>query len=82
MLSIDLLTFSQDLASTKQELPIQTTRTHLDEVFRLVEESERGVPGAVGAERHDVLQLLQAVPQVRPTVLLKLVVGRPANWKM
>ena len=55
---------------------------HLDEVFRLVEESERGVPGAVGAERHDVLQLLQAVPQVRPTVLLQLVVGRPANWQM
>ena len=48
-------------------------------MFGLVEEAERGVPGAVGAERHDVLQLLQAVPQVRPTVLLELVVGRPAN---
>ena len=55
---------------------------HLDEVFGLVEEAERGVPGAVCAERHDVLQLLQAVPQVRPTVLLKLVVGRPINWQM
>ena len=55
-----------------------TMTPHLDEVFGLVEEAERGVPGAVGAERHDVLQLLQAVPQVRPTVLLQLVVGRPA----
>ena len=46
-------------------------------MFGLVQQPERGVPRAVGAQRHDVLQLLQAVPQVRPPVLLQLVVGRP-----
>ena len=46
-------------------------------MFGLVQEPKRGVPRAVGAQRHDVLQLLQAVPQVRPPVLLQLVVGGP-----
>ncbi len=45
----------------------------------LVEQPQRGVPGRVRADGHHVLQLLQAVAQVRAAVLLKLVVGGPGG---
>ncbi len=53
--------------------------THLDVVLCLVEQPQRGVPGRVRADGHHVLQLLQAVAQVRAAVLLKLVVGGPGG---
>ena len=54
---------------------------YLDEVLGLVEEPERGVPGAVRSHGHDVLQLLQAVAQVRAAVLLQLVVSGSETLK-
>lgn len=50
-----------------------------DEMFGLIEQPQRGVPGAVGAHGHDVLQPLQAVPQVSPAVFLQLVMSRSAK---
>ena len=53
--------------------------TYLDEVFRLVEQSQCGVPGAVRPHWHHVLQLLKAIAKVGATILLKLVVSGPEN---
>ncbi len=52
-------------------------KPYLDVVLRLLEQSQCRVPGAVGPHRHHILQLLQAVAQVRAAVLLQLIVGRP-----
>ena len=45
-------------------------------MFGLVEEPKRGVPGAVGTDRDQVLQVLKTRSQVSTTVLLQLIVGR------
>ena len=44
-------------------------------MFGLVEKSERGVTGAVRPHRHEVLQVLQAAPQVSPPVLFQLIMS-------
>ena len=46
--------------------------SYLNEMFGLVEQAQGGVPGAVGAHRHDIFQLLQAVPQMSSSVLFRL----------
>ena len=45
-------------------------------MFGLVEEPKRGVPGAVGTDRDQVLQVLKTRSQVSTAVLLQLIVGR------
>ena len=49
---------------------------YLNKMFGLVEEPKRGVPGAVGTDRDQVLQVLKTRSQVSTTVLLQLIVGR------
>ena len=45
-------------------------------MFGLVEEPQRGVPGAVRPDRDQVLQVLQTGSEVSTAVLLQLIVGR------
>ena len=49
---------------------------YLNKMFGLVEEPQRGVPGAVRPDRDQVLQVLQTGSEVSTAVLLQLIVGR------
>ena len=49
---------------------------HLNKMFGLVEEPQRGVPGAVRPDGDQVLQVLQTGSEVSTAVLLQLIVGR------
>ena len=66
--------FSKQVLFVADDLPILVLQGP-DEMFGLIEQPERRVPGAVGADGHDVLQPLQAVPQVSSAVLFQLVVS-------
>jgi len=48
-------------------------------MFGLVEEPQRGVPGAVRPDGDQVLQVLQTGSEVSTAVLLQLIVGRSAS---
>ena len=49
---------------------------YLNKMFGLVEEPQRGVPGAVRPDGDQVLQVLQTGSEVSTAVLLQLIVGR------
>ncbi len=70
--------FSEQMLLLAQHLPVLVLEG-ADKVLGLVEQAERGVARAVGAHGHDVLQALEAIAEMRPAVLLQLVVGRTKN---
>ena len=54
---------------------------YLNKMFGLVEEPQRGVPGAVRPDRDQVLQVLQTGSEVSTAVLLQLIVGRSGEGR-
>ena len=50
-------------------------------MFGLVEEPQRGVPGAVRPDGDQVLQVLQTGSEVSTAVLLQLIVGRSGEGR-
>lgn len=54
---------------------------YLNKMFGLVEEPQRGVPGAVRPDGDQVLQVLQTGSEVSTAVLLQLIVGRSGEGR-